>query len=433
MKTPIKLLIVAALAAAVVAAVALKKDKSSTDFTNVAATATATAASPDTASTPPVANAKLPKLLDLGASKCIPCKMMAPILEGLKKEYAGRMNVEFIDVWVNPDAAKPYGIEVIPTQIFYDADGKELFRHVGFFGKEDILGKWKELGVDIRGGMPSTGIVRETPIAADARSGDSVCFLCDDDVSAKTKTLVKGATEQRLFCSPHCYFIYFSSLVGADAKAEEAKVSVTDWVSGKLISATTASYLYGMDANSRPTVKAFADQTTAANEQQTSPGNRLTWDVLRSKELATRCAFCDRAVYPEDACGVKFGTTHGYGCCTHCSMGVAARLKQNIEVEAKDGLTGELIRVKTLDGQIASLEPATATAWFGQNKNAGGKWVSAGCFKQGFFVNAGNLQKWLDARPAMTGRQITIAQSLADKMKLSPEQIAKACKLGECN
>ncbi|HOX57406.1 MAG TPA: organomercurial lyase [Candidatus Paceibacterota bacterium] len=187
-----------------------------------------------------------------------------------------------------------------------------------------------------------------------------------------------------------------------------------------------------MDAKGRPTIKAFADKDAAVKEQQGSPGNVLTWDVLWSKELATRCAFCDRAVYPEDACGVKFGTTHGHGCCTHCSMGVAARLKQDIEVEAKDGLTGELIRVKTLNGQIASLEPASAVAWFGQKKDAEGKWVSAGCFKQGFFVNAANLQKWLDARPTMTGRQITIAQALADKMKLSPEQIAKACKLGEC-
>ena len=63
---------------------------------------------------------------------------------------------------------------------------------------------------------------------------------------------------------------------------------------------------------------------------------------------------------------------------------------------------------------------------------ADGKWVSAGCFKQGFFVNQDNLKKWLNARPAMTGRQISIAQALADKMKLSTEQIAKACKLGEC-
>jgi thioredoxin 1 len=434
MKTPLKIIIVAALAVAVFATVALKnkKGKSTVDSTNAAPTATATIATPETTNTAPVANtAKLPKLLDLGATKCIPCKMMAPILAELKKEYAGRMNVEFIDVWENEGAGKQYGIRAIPTQIFFDAEAKELFRHEGFYGREDILGKWKELGVELGGNKPA-GIVRETPVAADKRPREQVCYMCDGDLNAKTKTLVKGETEQRILCSPHCYFIYFSSLVGADAKAEESKVSVTDWTAGNLISATSASYLYGMDANGRPTVKAFADKATAAKEQQSSPGNLLTWDMLRSKELATRCAFCDRAVYPEDACAVKFGTTHGYGCCTHCAMGVAARLKQNIEVEAKDGLTGEPIRVKTLDGQIASLEPATTVAWFGQKKGADGKWVSAGCFKQGFFVNAGNLQKWLDARPAMTGRQITIAQALADKMKLTPDQIAKACKLGEC-
>ena len=93
--------------------------------------------------------AKLPKLIDLGADKCIPCKMMAPILKELKTEYAGRMDVEFIDVWKNPAAGEQYKIEMIPTQIFFDAASKELFRHVGFFGKEDILAKWKELGVEL--------------------------------------------------------------------------------------------------------------------------------------------------------------------------------------------------------------------------------------------------------------------------------------------
>ena len=91
----------------------------------------------------------LPRLVDLGATKCIPCKMMAPILAELKSNYVGRLDVQFIDVWENPDAGKKYGINVIPTQIFYDADGKERFRHEGFFGKEDILGKWKEFGVDL--------------------------------------------------------------------------------------------------------------------------------------------------------------------------------------------------------------------------------------------------------------------------------------------
>jgi thioredoxin 1 len=376
-------------------------------------------------------NPKLPRLVDLGADKCIPCKMMAPVLNELKTEYAGRMDVEFIDVWKNSNAGKPYKIKLIPTQIFFDASGKELFRHEGFFGKEDILAKWKELGVDLQG-KAAVGIVRETPVAADARPRDAVCFMCDGTIDSKSKVVVKGQAEQRLICSPHCYFIYFSSIVGADPQSEAAKVSVTDWATGKQVPAASASYLYGMDAKGRATVKAFADKDAAVKEQQASSGNVLTWEVLRSKELATRCSFCDRAVYPEDACGVKFGTTHGYGCCTHCAMGVAARLKQNIEVEAKDGFTGEAIKIKTLDGQIASLEPATAIAWFGQKKGPDGNWVSAGCFKQGFFANEANLQKWLDARPTMTGRQITIAQALADKMKLTSEQIAKACKLGEC-
>jgi thioredoxin 1 len=150
MKTPLKLAILAALAVTVVAAVVIKqnKGKAPTETTVVAADTNAPTENPGDPAAP-VATAKLPKLLDLGAGKCIPCKMMAPILEDLKKEYAGRMNVEFIDVWQNPDAGKQYGIEVIPTQIFYDAEGKELFRHVGFFAKEDILAKWQALGVDV--------------------------------------------------------------------------------------------------------------------------------------------------------------------------------------------------------------------------------------------------------------------------------------------
>jgi thioredoxin 1 len=133
MNMPVKIAIVAALAVTVVAAVALKQGKNESKDA-------------PTASGP---RAAVPRLVDLGAGKCIPCKKMAPILEELKKEYAGRMEVEFIDVWKNPDAGKAYGVEMIPTQIFYDASGTELFRHTGFFGREDILGKWKELGVEL--------------------------------------------------------------------------------------------------------------------------------------------------------------------------------------------------------------------------------------------------------------------------------------------
>ena len=97
---------------------------------------------------------KVPRLVDLGADRCIPCKAMAPILKELKTEYAGRLEVEFIDVWKNPDAGKEYQIRIIPTQIFYDAKGKERFRHEGFYGKKDILAKWKELGVDLGSPKP---------------------------------------------------------------------------------------------------------------------------------------------------------------------------------------------------------------------------------------------------------------------------------------
>jgi thioredoxin 1 len=142
MKTPIKVLIVAALVVTVYAVIASKQGR---DAITVKGGSSATASG----QSQPGSQAGLPRLVDLGAGKCIPCKKMAPILEELKTEYAGRMEVEFIDVWKNPDAGKAYGIEMIPTQIFFDVSGKELFRHVGFFGKEDILGKWKELGVDL--------------------------------------------------------------------------------------------------------------------------------------------------------------------------------------------------------------------------------------------------------------------------------------------
>jgi thioredoxin 1 len=90
----------------------------------------------------------LPRLVDLGAGKCIPCKKMAPILEEMKVDYAGMVDIEFVDVWKDPKAAKPYGIRLIPTQIFYDSSGKEVLRHEGFFSREDIEKVFREkLGV----------------------------------------------------------------------------------------------------------------------------------------------------------------------------------------------------------------------------------------------------------------------------------------------
>ena len=98
----------------------------------------------------PDAKATLPRLVDLGAGKCIPCKMMKPILDELTKEYTGQFDIVFIDVWEKKEEGEKYGIRMIPTQIFDGADGKELARHEGFFAKKDILAKWKELGVELK-------------------------------------------------------------------------------------------------------------------------------------------------------------------------------------------------------------------------------------------------------------------------------------------
>lgn len=80
-------------------------------------------------------------MIDLGAKSCTPCKMMAPILEKLKKDYEGKASIVFIDVWENPDEAKKYGISTIPTQIFYDKTGKERERHMGFLDESSIKSK----------------------------------------------------------------------------------------------------------------------------------------------------------------------------------------------------------------------------------------------------------------------------------------------------
>ena len=139
------IILVLAVAGVLIAKNAGKKQASTSDPAASVKAAVSNAAAPDTASQ----GEGLPRLVDLGATKCIPCKMMAPILEDLKKTYSGKLDVRFIDVWENPDAGKKYAINLIPTQIFYDAAGKELFRHEGFFSKEDILAKWKELGVEL--------------------------------------------------------------------------------------------------------------------------------------------------------------------------------------------------------------------------------------------------------------------------------------------
>ena len=99
---------------------------------------------------PELIGSGIPVLLELGSYSCMPCKAMVPILSELRTEYAGSLGISFIDVWKDPSAGKKYDVNSIPTQVFFDSSGKELFRHVGFFGKEDILAKWKDLGINLK-------------------------------------------------------------------------------------------------------------------------------------------------------------------------------------------------------------------------------------------------------------------------------------------
>ncbi|MFA4949084.1 MAG: thioredoxin family protein [Candidatus Krumholzibacteriia bacterium] len=87
--------------------------------------------------------------VEIGSVKCIPCKKMQPIMKEIEKEYVGKVKVVFYDVWT--DEGKPYGkrygIRVIPTQVFLDKDGKEYFRHEGYFPKDELVKVLKQKGV----------------------------------------------------------------------------------------------------------------------------------------------------------------------------------------------------------------------------------------------------------------------------------------------
>ncbi len=373
---------------------------------------------------------KLPKLVDLGSTTCLPCKQMEPILKELKTELAGVVDVVFINVYAQPELAQDFRIEVIPTQVFLGADGKELFRHEGFYAKSAILAKWRELGVVVP--LPALPSLSRWTVPPDTRPRDTICYLCDGAVAPKTAVLVKTDKGEVRLCSPHCFLVMLSSYTG-DCTPLEDKACVTDYKSGRPAPLRAASYLVVLNEDTgRPFVMAFARREAALSARRSVGGSILTYELLKARELATRCGFCDRAVYPQDAALVTAGGLHTYGCCSHCAMGVAARTGKDIEVHQPDALTGQMIVVTTLDGTIASLDPPTAVAWFGQRTKPDGKHASAGCFHQGFFVSVENLQQWLTAHPLETGELITIEKALADKMALSAEQIEKACKIGEC-
>lgn len=101
------------------------------------------------------ARAGIPRLLELGSVSCVPCKMMEPILEELRVEYAGQLQIDFVDVLKEKEVAQEFDIQTIPTQILFDASGKEIYRHVGFFPKEEILAAFQEHGVSLTPPAPA--------------------------------------------------------------------------------------------------------------------------------------------------------------------------------------------------------------------------------------------------------------------------------------
>ena len=87
--------------------------------------------------------------VELGSVRCIPCQKMQAVLKSIEEKYGKQVKVIFYDVWT-PEGkpyATQYNIEAIPTQVFLDENGKEFFRHVGFFAEEEIIKVLKTKGV----------------------------------------------------------------------------------------------------------------------------------------------------------------------------------------------------------------------------------------------------------------------------------------------
>ena len=94
-----------------------------------------------------IVQSPLPKLLDFGRGTCIPCKKMAPILKELAEEYKGRVDIKIIEVHHEREMTEANRVRLIPTQVFYDSNNKETFRHEGFMDKEAIKKVFDTMGV----------------------------------------------------------------------------------------------------------------------------------------------------------------------------------------------------------------------------------------------------------------------------------------------
>jgi len=78
--------------------------------------------------------------IELGSVKCVPCRMMQPVMKNIEAKYGSQIKIVFYDIWKEDQKkyAQEYDIHVIPTQMFLDKNGKEVFRHEGFFPESEI-------------------------------------------------------------------------------------------------------------------------------------------------------------------------------------------------------------------------------------------------------------------------------------------------------
>lgn len=89
-----------------------------------------------------------PTMVEFGAKGCVPCDMMQPILDNLRKKYPDKLNVVFVHVGENRILGARFGIQAIPVQVFFDSKGKEVFRHVGFYAETEVLKQLAKIGVE---------------------------------------------------------------------------------------------------------------------------------------------------------------------------------------------------------------------------------------------------------------------------------------------
>jgi thioredoxin 1 len=88
-----------------------------------------------------------PTMADFGKGWCIPCKMMAPVLKQAARELAGKANVVYVDMEKYPVLAQQHRITIMPTQIFFNARGEEVNRHIGFMPLTDIKAQLRSTGM----------------------------------------------------------------------------------------------------------------------------------------------------------------------------------------------------------------------------------------------------------------------------------------------